>query len=459
MMNQLFKSILIAAIIMLSSHKASAYDFRVDGVCYNIIDANTVEVTSSGTSPNYNDVEHLVIPAQVTHDGRTYQVVSIGFYGLTGASDLKALTISEGLISIGQCGLNGLSSITELTLPSSLLSVGGWAFENLDNVRYINCLAKKAPIIDGYWFHNKNAIPQCPFYVPDGSLASYLANDYWSAFNLQGNDSETNDDIDLEADAIVVGSGKDMTEVEPFFNWWKKSYVGNEVIYLKEELEGLNPGDTIVSLTYKCSKGSASGGNFNFRLKNTTQSSFPQNVVGSNSSTDTSLLAISCDDQIHANVTPNLYIAGDRVTVVLTEPFIYDGENIMIDVRNTAPAASQGWCYFEGTKHTTRRDVAWRNANSENCEKDGFHVDYTPFGIEDYGVYPFDGVCIIPNVTILFRKYVEQNSIVIAVEQPPAAAREVSAIYTVGGQRVTDIAAPGVHIVRYTDGTTAKIKR
>ena len=446
---------------MLFAHWASAYDFRVDGVCFNIIGTNVVEVTSSGTSPNYNDVEHLVIPTQVTHDGRTYQVASIGYYGLYGAYELKSLTISEGLIAIGECGLNGLSSISELTLPSSLLTVGGWAFEHLDNARYINCLAEESPGIVGYWFHNKRYLPSCPIYVPEGSLASYQASDYWSAFNLQVKDSETNSDIDLETDAIVVGSGKEMTETEPFFNWWKKSYVGNEVIYLKEELDGLNPGDTIISLTYKCCKGSASGGNFNFRLKNTSQASFPQNVDGSSTSTDISLLAMSCDDEVHANVTLGSYNAGDRVTVVLTEPFVYDGENIMIDVRNTAPAVSQGWCYFEGTKHTTRREVAWRNANSENCEKDGFHVDYDPYGVEDYGVYMFGDACIVPNVTIAFRKYVEPPTVVTAVEQPhtTATAREVSAIYTVNGQRLNDIAAPGIYIIRYTDGTIVKIKR
>jgi formylglycine-generating enzyme required for sulfatase activity len=154
MKTKLIKPTWLAAMLLLLSSvqlTASAYDFMVDGIAYNRnSDGTSVSVTSTGTSPNYKDLEHINIPAQVTYDGKTYQVTAIGYYGLCGAVDVKSVTLPEGLISIGECGLNSLSSITELTLPSTLKSVSGWAFEHIDNAEHITCLAVETPTINGF---------------------------------------------------------------------------------------------------------------------------------------------------------------------------------------------------------------------------------------------------------------------------------------------------------------------
>ena len=376
MKTNFFNSVSLAAAMIVAFH-ASAYDFMVDGIAYNKnSDGTSVSVTSTGTEPNYKDLEHINIPAQVTYGGKTYKVTAIGYYGLCGAIDVKSVTLPEGLLSIGQCGMNALASITELTLPSSLESVRGWAFENLEKVESIVCLATQAPRIDGGWFHNYDRLPTCPFYVPQGSLESYQSSSYWNAFNLQ--------EMEERQDTLTthIGTGEKKNEILPIFNWWLDSYTGNECIYIKEDL-GMRKGDKIVALSYNCVQNSASGGNFNVRIKNTDISAFRTNT----DLEDVSVMEVSYDDKVYGNVTMGSYSAGDWITFPLDEPFVYEGENIIVDIRNTAPSNYRGWVYFASTEYNERRAIAWRNGKSEDVYNSGFnHVDGATHA-DDYGIY------------------------------------------------------------------------
>ena len=166
---------------------AIAYDFMVDGIAYKINgDGQSVSVDKSNTTPNYKDVLSLNIPQAVAYNGNTYNVTAIYRYGLAGASSVVSLSLPEGLVSIGECGLNGMTALQQLTIPSTLVTIYAWAFENLNNLQSITSLATSAPTTpNGYgWFHNTEALPTCPFYVPNGSLSSYQASEYWNAFNL-----------------------------------------------------------------------------------------------------------------------------------------------------------------------------------------------------------------------------------------------------------------------------------
>lgn len=173
-----------------------------------------------------------------------------------------------------------------------------------------------------------------------------------------------------ETETIQIGVGNYQSEVTPIYNWGKLYYTGTETLYLKDEL-GLKQGDIITSLSYYCCSGSASGGNFNVRMKNTNITSF---VVGADEY-DTSMIEINFDDPVCGNTTLGSYSAGDWITFQLTTPFIYRGENIIIDIRNTAPATRHGWCYFAIDRFNgidNRRGFTWTEANSENPHVDGF---------------------------------------------------------------------------------------
>ena len=68
----------VAAVLLLSAATASAHDFEVDGIYYNIkSDGTSVSVTFEGSSYNYYSGA-VTIPASVTYSGKTNSVTEIG---------------------------------------------------------------------------------------------------------------------------------------------------------------------------------------------------------------------------------------------------------------------------------------------------------------------------------------------------------------------------------------------
>ena len=174
-----------------------------------------------------------------------------------------------------------------------------------------------------------------------------------------------------ETETIQIGEGAYQSEVNPICNWEMWSYTGCELIYTKDDL-GLKLGDKIVSLSFYCCSGNAPGGNYNVRMKNTNISSLK---VG-NDEQDISMIEINFDDPEYGNTTLESYSAGDWITFQLTTPFIYKGENIIVDIRNTIPGSRVGWCYFAIDRYygvENRRGIVWNRAKSENVNVDGFN--------------------------------------------------------------------------------------
>ena len=142
------------------SPAAWAYDFKVDGIYYNItsrVDKKTVKVTSkTGYSSDYSG--KVTIPAMVSYNGRVYSVTAIGedaFYNCTG---LTSVTIPNSVTTISDAfsGCTGLekfdgkfassdhrclivndvlrffapSGLTEYSIPNEVKVIGEDAFYN-----------------------------------------------------------------------------------------------------------------------------------------------------------------------------------------------------------------------------------------------------------------------------------------------------------------------------------------
>ena len=90
------KHLFTALMLLCCVGTATAHDFEVDGIYYNITnDTNkTVEVTCRGYYYDSYDNEYtgsVVIPESVTYNGSTYSVTSIGGIAFRGCPDLQAL--------------------------------------------------------------------------------------------------------------------------------------------------------------------------------------------------------------------------------------------------------------------------------------------------------------------------------------------------------------------------------
>ena len=108
-----------------------AHDFEVDGIYYDYLDGNNVEVTYCGAYYNSYDDEYsgeVIIPSTFTYNGTTYSVTSIGEWAFRNCSSLTSVTIPNSVTSIGYGAFRDCSSLTSITIPNSVTSIGNSAF-------------------------------------------------------------------------------------------------------------------------------------------------------------------------------------------------------------------------------------------------------------------------------------------------------------------------------------------
>ena len=132
---------LFTVLLLLCSMAASAQNFEVDGIYYNITSSTnkTVEV-KSGTNKYTGDV---VIPESVVYNDVTYSVTSIGTWAFEYCSGLTSVVIGNSVTSIGREAFYSCSGLTNVIIGSSVTNIGSRAFNNCDGLKdvYISDIA------------------------------------------------------------------------------------------------------------------------------------------------------------------------------------------------------------------------------------------------------------------------------------------------------------------------------
>ena len=102
---------------------AASAETGTDGLQYSYHTDNTATVSGyTGAATE------LVIPAEVTHEGKTYKVTAIGGYAFQGNSTLTSITIPEGVTTIEYSAFSGCTSLTKVTIPEGVTHIGNRAF-------------------------------------------------------------------------------------------------------------------------------------------------------------------------------------------------------------------------------------------------------------------------------------------------------------------------------------------
>ena len=163
-MNKVIKLIMML-VVLASFQRLAAYDFKLDGIYYNILseEDQTVEVTNSGYSKCYSG--EIIIPSRILWNSKTYKVTSIRDHAFYECSALTNVTIPSSVTSIGNDAFYRCSALTSVTIPASVTSIGTSAFRACDALEDINVSQENSTYasIDGILYDKEvQILIQCP---------------------------------------------------------------------------------------------------------------------------------------------------------------------------------------------------------------------------------------------------------------------------------------------------------
>ena len=155
--NNIYRRQLILSLLTMICSITYAYDFEVDGLCYNIIASDQVEVTYRNYKDDTNYSGDIQIPETVVYNNVTYRVTSIGsmaFYNC----QLTSVTIPNTITTISDGAFANCYGLTgQLTIPNSITSIGESAFFDCLNLTGSLVIPNSVKTIgDGAFYHCYN---------------------------------------------------------------------------------------------------------------------------------------------------------------------------------------------------------------------------------------------------------------------------------------------------------------
>lgn len=188
------KKWLAVAVMFICCSTISAYDFEVDGICYDVKSPSklTCQVTyySRNKTENSNYYKgDIVIPASVISGGKTYSVTEIDQWAFCGCSYLKSIVLPEGITYIWDGAFSGCTSLKYIKFPESLTKIdminsaaSDGAFYGCTSLTSI-VIPKNVTYIGKHTFYSCNNLKEV-FILGSPTVASYAFSYCHSALEV-----------------------------------------------------------------------------------------------------------------------------------------------------------------------------------------------------------------------------------------------------------------------------------
>ena len=140
------KSILLVFLwaLCLLPCSASAHDFMVDSICYNITSEKymTCEVTFCSDPRPENEPDNfyrnvVFVPEKVSYTGKEYTVTAVGNDAFRRSDMLLSVVLPNTIVSIGRSAFSSCPNFKSFTLPASVRVFDSWAFALLPSLEYL----------------------------------------------------------------------------------------------------------------------------------------------------------------------------------------------------------------------------------------------------------------------------------------------------------------------------------
>ena len=146
------KQLLITITMVLYSATASAHDFEVDGIYYNICSASdlTVAVTYKGSSYNEFTDEYsgdVIIPETVIYKSKVLKVIGIGYRAFESCPSLTSVVIGNNVTSIGNRAFEGCLGLKSVNIKD----IAAWCEIDFEYKAGVNIWYSTNPL---YYAHN-----------------------------------------------------------------------------------------------------------------------------------------------------------------------------------------------------------------------------------------------------------------------------------------------------------------
>ena len=181
-MKHYYYKFILAIIMMVCPVIASADEepFEVDDFYYNKLSANTVELSYAHFDYFGPDV-NVTIPSEVTYEGVTYTVTSIGKGAFSNSgSVLASITLPNSITSIGESAFESCYKLEEITMGDNVSSIGMGAFGYCRKIQSIT-IPKSLKTIEERTFTGCESLSS--IVIPD-NITSIKASAFYGCKNL-----------------------------------------------------------------------------------------------------------------------------------------------------------------------------------------------------------------------------------------------------------------------------------